>query len=142
MDKASASGAGDSRFESWADHLVEENRFARRKLLDLNLQPGHSCLTPSLLPEKADGAPPSARRTHPLRLDRQNACWVSNPRPLPSRLAPNRSNELSLNRTLARAHARSLASQTIRRHSSATIFISRQIQANVRSVLRVGPARA
>ena len=29
MDKASASGAGDSRFESWAGHLPERNKYQK-----------------------------------------------------------------------------------------------------------------
>ena len=30
MDKASASGAGDSRFESWADHFAQRYLFGYR----------------------------------------------------------------------------------------------------------------
>ena len=29
MDKASASGAGDSRFESWADHMIDSDSDAK-----------------------------------------------------------------------------------------------------------------
>ena len=90
MDKASASGAGDSRFESWTGHVLlcacQEALHSLRRLLALSCFDALSC---AFLRSFASCAlPNSANTKHLIRNQRAHGVVVSHPLSMREALGP------------------------------------------------------